>query len=1023
MSVPDGRSQAPLVYISSASGSLELYLRAAEEVCHRLGMTPVHGEDSERQRPTTEHGSAPGIENCDVFVLLIGHRYGSRPQGYDLSHVELDYIAALNRPNLPLVAFVVDPVFPWPTQDIDLPPDAQALTRFVAQIQSRYPVRPLGEIAKFREDLILALQDMLPHQPSKGSKGNLLNDSLMPKPPAFHAVPPYVGNAPFTGRAEYLTVLDEWGYSGDPVMVIEAIGGTGKSAISWQWARYRAPAFINNLAGRLWWSFYEGSTSMARFLQELLAYISGRPMQQIRGLDGSDLADEVIAALCSRPYLLILDGFERLLTAYHRFDPSKLRDEEVELDKRSLIESEAEEVVRRLTAVTPSKVLISTRLMPILLQSRFGQQMPGVQHMRLSGLTDADTRMLLTRLGIVGRQSTIARFFSPLGNHPLLVGVVAGLVRDYRPDPGNLDRWLSDTTAGGALSVPDIDLTQRRNHILDAALAGLQVGPRQLLGTLSVMAGAINWTTLEAINPFRPEPPALAQFDIRQLGDPPDRFAYRKWQLARSREESLPEDVSNAPGWQKWREAADRLYSDTEYKRQKQLAAWRSSGSVVRAKAQLDANLRELEDRGLLSWDRSSNTYDLHPIIRAYTHDRLEDADRIIANDRVRDHFQALPPEDPVRAARVGELSQTITIFRALIGAGHVSEADTLWKNFDQTLLVNIGAFGTVVELVGPQIINSTRRMRSDLALAYRFLGRHDEAISQELDLLTDALHEKNFTAVERNMTRVSACLRAAGAHAAAQRWLDLWEALTAAGRGNTRGEICLHRATLAAIEGRAGQAYELLNEAQRLGPSPYSPWFGETIHLQHLYLALVSREKMLGRRLNNDLSNTHSWQNRYGLAELRFEYLVDHGQFGRAFYAAQEYEQLGRDAGLDVTPARSAFILAKLGKEEESAAEIESSLSGLSEIHPAERPHRFIAQALWELGRRQEAVSHAMGAYRQAWRDGPPYCHRRELNKICELLEIMGKHTPQLAVTDPTLVRVPLEDEIDAFVNTLKKV
>ena len=196
---------------------------------------------------------------------------------------------------------------------------------------------------------------------------------------------PYVGSAPFTGRAGDLDTLDEWGRSADPVMVVEAIGGTGKSALTWQWAQDRAPAAVGGLAGRLWWSFYEGSASMTRFLQELLAYTTGQPMKQVRKLERASLADQVTAELRSRPYLLILDGFERLLAAYHRFDPSKLRDEEVEPDKRSLIEPQADDIVRRLVAAGPSKILISTRLMPIALQGRFGQQMPGVRHLRLPG--------------------------------------------------------------------------------------------------------------------------------------------------------------------------------------------------------------------------------------------------------------------------------------------------------------------------------------------------------------------------------------------------------------------------------------------------------------------------------------------------------------------------------------------------------------------------------------------------------------------------------------------------------------
>ena len=323
-------------------------------------------------------------------------------------------------------------------------------------------------------------------------------------------------------------------------MVVEAIGGTGKSALTWRWAQDRAPTVIDGLAGRLWWSFYEGSASMTRFLQELLAYTSGRPMNQIRQLERASLADQVITELRRRPYLIVLDGFERLLSAYHQFDPSKLRDEEVEPDKRSLIEPHAEEIVRQLTTAGPSKILVSTRLMPVALNSRFGALMPGVRHLRLPGLSDSDTRALLARLGVNGSHTAIARFFGSLGNHPLLVGIVAGLVRDYRAEPGGFDRWLADPTAGAALSVPDLNLTQRRTHILAAGLDGLPAGSQRLLGWISVLPGTVRWETMFAINPFRPEPPAPIEPDLSTLGTLPDPFEYLPPQF----DSALPRPVS-----------------------------------------------------------------------------------------------------------------------------------------------------------------------------------------------------------------------------------------------------------------------------------------------------------------------------------------------------------------------------------------------------------------------------------------------------------------------------------------------
>ena len=52
-------------------------------------------------------------------------------------------------------------------------------------------------------------------------------------------------------------MLDRWARSDDPVMIIQAISGAGKSALAWYWIR-KAPQVIDRLAGCMWWSFSEG---------------------------------------------------------------------------------------------------------------------------------------------------------------------------------------------------------------------------------------------------------------------------------------------------------------------------------------------------------------------------------------------------------------------------------------------------------------------------------------------------------------------------------------------------------------------------------------------------------------------------------------------------------------------------------------------------------------------------------------------------------------------------------------------
>ena len=131
---------------------------------------------------------------------------------------------------------------------------------------------------------------------------------------------------------------------------------------------------------------------MTQFLQEVLAYASGRTSQEIGGLAQADLAEEMFGELHERPYLIVLDGFERLLAAYSRWDPSTVSDSEAGPEPRSLTEPNADAVVRRLAGAGPSKVLISTRLMPVALQGRFSQGLPGVRRLSLDGLTDDDTQ-------------------------------------------------------------------------------------------------------------------------------------------------------------------------------------------------------------------------------------------------------------------------------------------------------------------------------------------------------------------------------------------------------------------------------------------------------------------------------------------------------------------------------------------------------------------------------------------------------------------------------------------------------
>jgi len=990
-----GESRVLRVFISSASGALAPYRQAAVDVCHRLGFTPVHMEEFDAQRPPPLDVCRQQVESSDVFVLLLAHRYGSRPPGQALSYTELEYNWAVAKPQLALLPFVVDPAFPWPPPDIDRSADADALKHLTARVRASHLVKGFAGVEGFREDLIVALKRHETERPAEPIRtgGDSEGDEarLIPQPPvrpAFHAVPAYVGSARFTGRAVHLAALDEWAGSSDPVMVVEAIGGTGKSALTWQWVQDRSPTAINGLTGRMWWSFYDGSPSMTRFLREVLAYTTGRPMKEIGQLGRAELADEVIAELRQRPYLLVLDGLERLLSAYHRFDPSKLRDEEVEADQRSLIDPHAEDVIRRLAATGPSKILISSRLMPTALEGQFGLRLPGVRHLRLPGLSNGDTRVLLARVGVYGSQQAISGFFSPLGNHPLLIGMVAGLVNDYRAEPGGFDSWLADPAGGKTFTVKDADLIQRRTHILAAALDGLQPGPRRLLGWISVLAGSVSWSTLDAINPFLHDPPRPSP--RRLLG----RISV-SWSTL---------------------DAINPFRADQE----REAGQERTTQTALQARAQLDAALTELENRGLLWWDRSANCYDLHPIIRSYAHEQLEEPDRVQANDRVRDHFEALPPDQFERVTSVEDLTQTITIFRALIGAGHQDQASKLWAKFGKVLLVDLGAYATVTEMLTPLRLVGGVRVRGDLAIAWQLMGQYEKAISQEADILSERIHRSDLKGACTSLNALSAYFADSSAYVAATRYDDLHAALLSAAGHDASAVLYLARAARAIKQGRIEDAERPLTRAQSLC-SANDPWLDEMVEIWRLYLALEANQTLTRDQLAKSADRVHSQRGRRDLAMLRLRLCINQQRFPEALSAAHDHEQLGRNAGLEVAPAASAFLLAKLGRPSEAGVVLEDALARLPRIHPAQRPHEYLARALHEMGRSSEAASHARAAYQQSWADGPPNCDYWRLRDARKMLEETGDLVPELRVVEPAAVTVPLEAEIREYIASVE--
>ncbi|MCX7841407.1 MAG: hypothetical protein N2559_18390, partial [Anaerolineae bacterium] len=150
---------------------------------------------------------------------------------------------------------------------------------------------------------------------------------------------PYALQAHFTGRAHERARLSEWLTRGErhtaPILVIEAIGGMGKSALAWFWLHNDLLPLNTehwSLTGIFWWSFYT-ERDFGAFLSRALTYVSGGKIDPKTIASDRERVDVLANVLRQSRFLFVLDGFERVLRAYARMDAA-YRGDAVDADAR-----------------------------------------------------------------------------------------------------------------------------------------------------------------------------------------------------------------------------------------------------------------------------------------------------------------------------------------------------------------------------------------------------------------------------------------------------------------------------------------------------------------------------------------------------------------------------------------------------------------------------------------------------------------------------------------------------------------
>src|SRR5882672_2095365 len=94
------------------------------------------------------------------------------------------------------------------------------------------------------------------------------------------------------------------------------------------------------------------------------------------------------------------------------------------------------------------------------------------------------------------------------------------------------------------------------------------------------------------------------------------------------------------------------------------------SGKACNSAQELDHTLTELEDRGLIGWDREANRYDAHPIVRGVVWQRADANDRRAVYAALEAHFQPMATPGWDQVETLADLTPAIERYHTLVGLG-----------------------------------------------------------------------------------------------------------------------------------------------------------------------------------------------------------------------------------------------------------------------------------------------------------------------------------------------------------------
>ena len=1005
------------VMLSSTFLDLLNHRRELISILRMHGFHDVAMENSFAKSEDVIASSLAMVQDSYAYAAIIGHRYGQTPvcsqrNPNNLSITELEFDEAM-RLGRPILLFVMGENHPIVLADIET--DSEKSTKL---LNFRERAKQMGNGNKVER--VYALFNSVDDFVRKGSAAisglhqyfssisnsnsdvvgakleKLSSVDPIPHPPALYAEPPYIGSHKFVGRQAQLDTLCDWVSDSDnhPVLLFEAIGGTGKSMLTWEWMTEYAPRVRDNWAGRFWYSFYEKGATMLDFCRRALAYMTARPRNEFREKNTVEMTELLMHQLQSRPWLLVLDGLERVLVSYHRFDAAQQldelagsTDEIASRDPCSAINSEDDDLLRLIAGARPSKLLLTSRLVPKALLNKSHQPIPGVLREILPGLRPTDAELLIRSCGVNGNSQELQTYLKKNCDcHPLVVGVLAGLINDYLPDRGNFDTWVAASTGGGQLNFAELDLVQKRNHILKAALNALSDASRQLLATISLLTESVDYPTLCEINPALSAIPESVSVPI------------------------IPE---HRPKW-KGMTVEERTYIDSQYRielcrrKEYELAVANRKTEMAAATNELANTVRDLEKRGLLQYDHSTRRHDLHPVVRGIASSGLKIDEKSRFSQRLVDYFSTKSQDPFEKAESLDAFDNARRIINAFFQMEKLPEARdfVLKSTLLESLSQRFEAHNEILTIIRPFFTKGWGDMpqylvdKGGVPLTKRASTalRRIESYVEAFEVAETGL--KFILKTNRQAGLCSQILNLASTLGSQNLLYDEDRVLNLAGKVAEAGpyyndmiSYLLARYRQYSLSGRWAEA-DAIWAKFNLFPSRSKPNYIAAHHRAvHLYLRGMLSEEVLSEaeHLNIFANSALGIRN---LTALRGYWYNDIEDFCHAKENLEMASKLARQAGKVDRRVEVELAIARI-----RTLDLPDPISVAESFdHHVDGPSALALARLYsQLGIKDKCLKFARVAYKWAYADGQPYTRSAELVKVTDLFLNLGVEVPKI--------------------------